>query len=405
MSTERWLPILGSFYLLGALFEIPFVTTFSAAIAFLLAVASWWRWHSLDGVRYERKPYFRRAFPGEIVPLRLEIENRKPLPLSWLRVEDPWPMAVGPEDEQMLAPSHLPEYGNLTNVFSLRWFERAQRSYQLQFRSRGVYKIGPARVQSGDAFGIYEQTREMGSEDYLTVFPELAELGLSELPSHDPFGTQSSRRRLFEDPNQPMGVREYRPEDSFKQVHWPATARTGQLQVKVYQPTAARVVMICLNISTFERHWEGVYPELMEALISTSAALVQRYVQDGYQVGLISNGCLAHSDRPFRIPPGRSPKQLGALLEALAGVTPIVLTPFEQFLFQEMPKVHYGASLIVVTAVHTPELRESLVRLKVHGRRITLVTLSEKQPPEVPGILQVHIPFDAAQENEGQPSR
>jgi uncharacterized protein (DUF58 family) len=391
---------LGGFYLLGALFEIRFVATFSAAIVFLLALASWWRWHSLDGVRYERKLYYRRAFPGETVPLTLEIENRKPLPLSWLRVEDPWPMAVGPQDEQMLAPSHLPEYGNLTNVFSLRWFERAHRSYHLQYRSRGVYKVGPARIQSGDVFGIYEQTLEMGSADYLTVFPELAELGLSELPSHDPFGTQSSQRRLFEDPNQPMGVREYRPEDSFKQVHWPATARTGQLQVKVYQPTAARVVMICLNISTFERHWEGVYPELMEALISTSAALVHRYFQEGYQVGLISNGCLAHSDRPFRIPPGRSPKQLGALLEALAGVTPIVMTPFEQFLFQEMPKVHYGASLIVVTAVHTPELFESLSRLRAHGRKMTLVTLSEKPPQEVPGILQVHIPFNAAEENE-----
>ena len=123
MPTERWLPVLGGFYLLGALFEIRFVTTFSAAIIFLLALASWWRWHSLDGVRYERKPYYRRAFPGEVVPLTLEIENRKLLPLSWLRVEDPWPIAVGPEDEQMLAPSHLPEYGNLTNVFSLHWLQ------------------------------------------------------------------------------------------------------------------------------------------------------------------------------------------------------------------------------------------------------------------------------------------
>jgi uncharacterized protein (DUF58 family) len=402
MDPDRWLPVLGGFFLLGALFEAPFVTTFSAAVAILIALTSWWRWHSLDHVYYRRKPFYRRAFPGETVALEIEVENRKILPMSWLRIEDPWPLPVGPEDPDLLAPSHIPGHGTLTNVFSLRWFERARRRYDLKFRSRGVYKVGPARMLSGDAFGVFDIAKRMETAEYLTVFPELAEIGHLDLPSEDPFGVRRSDRKIFEDPNQPMGIRDYRPEDGFRHIHWPATARTGEMQVKVYQPTSARVLVICLNVTTFARHWEGVYPALMEALVSTAAALVVQYFRDGYQVGLISNGCLAHSDRPFRIPPGRSPRQLGNLMEALAGVTPMVMVPFEEFLVKEMPKVYYGASLLVVTAVHPPALQDTLQSLRQHGRKVTMISLAKEPLPSTPGIEVLHLPFQEPLSQAGE---
>ncbi len=116
-------------------------------------------------------------------------------------------------------------------------------------------------------------------------------------------------------------------------------------------------------------------------------------IQDGYRVGLISNGCLAHADQPFRIPPGRSPKQLGILLEALAGVTSVVTGQFEKFLIKELPRVPYGASLVIVTGVTTLELVETLTQLRKHGRRITLLTYAERPPGEIPGVRVFHQPF------------
>lgn len=71
----------------------------------------------------------------------------------------------------------------------------------------------------------------------------------------------------------------------------------------------------------------------------------------------------------------------------------MVMIPFDRFLMREMPKVYYGASLLVVTAVHPPELIETLNTLKLHGRKITLVSLAEEPPPFLPGILSVHRPF------------
>lgn len=393
MNANRWLIFLLIFYMLGVVLSSPLLVVFSTAMAVVLSVALIWQKYALDNVIYKRRFHFTRSYPGEEVPLRIEVENRKLLPLSWLRVLDPWPRAIGPDDEEVLAPHHLPDKGFLTHVFSLRWFERVRRSYTLIFRKRGVYAVGPARLESGDLFGIYTNEKEAVPAETITVFPSLLPLPALQLEAEDPFGDRTSRKRLFEDPNRPMGVREYRPEDGFRRVHWPATARTGELQVKVFQPTSAHVLVLCLNVSTFARYWEGINPALLEHLVSVAATLINQAVEEGYQVGLVSNGSLANSDQPFRIPPGRSPQQLARLLGALAGVTPITVAPFERFLMREVPRVPYGATLVMLTAVTTPDLAETLLRLKRHERRITLFSLAVDPPPPVPGIQVIHRPF------------
>lgn len=381
--------------ILGVVMRVSLLVTFILMLLLVLSLATWWQKRSLAGVHYHRRPFYKRAFPGERIPLQIEIENRKLLPLTWLRVQDPWPKAVGPEADDILAPTHLPDQGLLTNVFSLRWYERARRNYTLKFRKRGVYTVGPVKIESGDLFGIFERSERQDPVELLTVFPELIPFNDLHLPADDPFGDRRSRRRLYEDPNQPIGVRDYLPEDSFRRVHWPATAHTGQLQVKVYQPTSANIMVVCLNVSTFARHWEGTNPDLLEHVIKVAATLATKGIEDGYRVGLIANGCLAHADQPFRIPPGRSPKQLASLLGALAGVTPVVTGPFENFLIKQVPRVSYGATLLIVTSVTNPELFETLVQLKHHGRHITLLSFAEKPPTQVPGIRTFHMPFVA----------
>ncbi len=393
MDSRRWLPLMFILIIVGVLFRVPLLVALPTMTAVVIGIATWWKNRALNGIVYRRKPYFRRGFPGETIPLRIEVENRKLLPLSWLRIQDPWPRAIGPDDEELLAPTHILTEGMLTNVFSLRWYERARREYNLIFRKRGVYTIGPAKLQSGDLFGMYEDIRTASDAETLTVFPQLLPLRDLDLPAEDPFGDRRSRRRLFEDPNRPMGVRGYHPEDEFRRVHWPATARTGDLQVKVFQPTSAQVMVICLNVSTFSRHWEGTNPDLLEHLVQATATMINQGVQDGYSVGMISNGALSNSDQPFRIPPSRAPRQLAHLLETLAGVTPLVTAQFERYLIREAPRVPFGATLVIVTAITSAAMAETLVRLKQHGRKITLVSFAEEPPQPIPRVQIVHVPF------------
>lgn len=393
MQSNSWWLFLASLFVLGALLKVYLLAIFAVMLAVISVLARWWQKRALIGVIYRRRPFYWRGFPGEKINLRIEVENRKLLPISWLRIHDPWPYTVGPEDDTQLVPTENPDIGLLVNLFSLRWFERVRRSYTLLLRKRGVYRVGPARLESGDLFGIFEQSGLTGEAEFLTVFPEPLQFSELRLPAEDPFGDRRVRRRLYEDVNQPMGVRGYHPEDDFRRVHWPASAHIGELQVKVYQPVSAKVMVVCLNVTTSPHYWEGYYPELLEHLVRASAAIIQRSLEDGYRVGLISNGSLAHSDQPFRIQANRSPGQLGHLLQTLAGVTPFVIGPFDRFLRAEMPRLPYGASLVIVSGTMTPALAETILQLKQHGRRVTLLSFTTQDPPLIPGVQVLHRPF------------
>ncbi len=403
MEPRHWVPILTFLLIFGLILHIPVLISFSMMFITLVAVATWWRNHSLDGVAYRRRPQYRRGFPGEQTQLRIEVENRKLLPLSWLRVQDPLPKAIAPREESSFAPSHIPDQGYLTNLFTLRWYERSLRYFTLILRKRGIYPVGPALLQSGDLFGLYEIHKESEHCDFFVVFPSLFPFDSIGLPAEDPFGDRRAHRPFYEDPNQPIGVRDYHPGDGFRRVHWLATAHIGKLQAKVYQPIQAKMLMICLNVATYAHHWEGVQPQLFEHLLSLAATLAYKGIQDGYQVGLISNGCLAHADQPFRIPPGRSSKQLATLLQMLAGATPLVTAPFERFLIREVSRLPYGATLMVLTSIITQTICEALWELKQHRRNITLLSLAQEPPPSIPGVRCFHLPFKFASTLEYKP--
>jgi uncharacterized protein (DUF58 family) len=109
-------------------------------------------------------------------------------------------------------------------------------------------------------------------------------------------------------------------------------------------------------------------------------------------VGLVANGCLARSDQPARVPPGRSPEQLAAILEMLAGVTCFPIASVERVLRRESPRLPWGATLVVVTAIVTDLLAEALVNLRDAGRQLALISLEEVPPPPLQGIVTYHLP-------------
>jgi uncharacterized protein (DUF58 family) len=391
-ASWAWALILA--FLMGVTLRMPWLVVFSVSMGIILLVANYWNTRSLDGVTYKRFFRFRRGFPGETLKVTIEAQNNKRLPINWLKVVDRWPYDVGPADRNDLLLTHIPDSGNFLNLFSLRWFQKIRRDYYMVFKQRGLYTIGPAVMESGDPFGMMKSTKELDRPEYITVFPDLLPIDPMNLRAEDPLGDQSARKRLFEDPLQPMGVRAYHPEDDFRRIHWPATARTGELQVKVYTPVSARVMMVCLNVSTTARPWLGAYPKTFEHLLKVAATTVYNAIGQGYSVGLLSNGSVAHSDQPFRVAPGKSKDQLGTLLQTLAGATNYVTASFENYLLHSLSAIPIGSALVIITAMNSSVLNETLLRMKRYRMHTTLISLDTSPPAEIPGIRTVHLPFE-----------
>jgi len=362
----------------------------AACLLTVIPIAWWWKCVSLRGVAYERRFDKRRAFPGETFEMTVRITNRKILPLSWLEVSDGIPMALAP-GEDLLTATHVPQIGRLNLALSLRWYERVTRQYELACSTRGIYTLGPVRLKSGDIFTLFETQESHATHDRLVVYPRIWPLERLGLPSKELFGERKALRRLLGDPLRTVGVRDYRPEDGLRHVHWKATAHLGELQARVFEPTTTLSLVILLNVATFEYHWQGCIPELLERAIGVTGSLATWAVGQKYTVGLVANGGMRLSDQPIRVQPGRSPGQLAAILEALAAVTGFATSPIHELLRRESPRLPWGATLVVVTAVVTDELAAAILHLRHAGRRMALVSLAEDAPPQLDGVTIYHL--------------
>ena len=399
---HRWLGFALLIFLIAIFGQIRELLAMVAFMMVVLFVAWTWSRRSLGGLVYARQWRYRRFFPDEEIDLQITVENRKLLPVPWLQVEDEWPMPIGPLDDGDLPRSpHDPDLGYLINTYSLRWYERIRRHFTLLARRRGVYQIGPAHLLSGDPFSLFDRKFELGNRhDIVIVYPRIKTLPELGLPLKDPFGDRRAQTRLFEDPNRIMGVRDYAPHDSFRHIHWKATAHTGHLQTKVFEPMRSLRTVLCLNVATFEQHWRGVWPAMLDYEMEVAASLAWWGLQEGQSVGMTANGTLAHADQPLRIPPSRRPDQLSRLLEALAAVSFFISASFDRFLIDESPRLPWGATLAIITPFMNDAIAGSILRLRDSGRRLVLISLGKAPPPFIGSALTYHLPI---QEDEPPP--
>jgi len=390
--SEAWLVLAAILTLCGIAFRRQGLVLIALLLLTIVFVSWVWNRLALWGVSYRRTFSVRRAFCGETVEITLQVDNRKPLPLSWLRVEDTFPARLSLEGGEVVVSSGT-NLGTLSTFFSLNGYERARRRYRLRCTQRGFYPFGPVTLESGDLFGLFRSQQRLEWQDWLIVYPKvlpLAELGL---PAKDPFGEIKARKRIFEDPSRTIGVRDYQPEDDFRRIHWKATARHQRLQAREYEPATSIQLIIFLNVATLPKHWQGVIPELLERAVSVAASIASYGLSQRWPVGVIANGALPRSDQPIKVLPGRSPTQLVRILEALAAVTPFATSSIEELLTTESPRLPWGATLVVVTAVVSEELEAALLQLKEVGRRLVLISLALNPPDEqrLQGITVYHL--------------
>jgi len=387
MFNENWVVLAVFAIVMGLLFQQSGLL--AIAVLVLIAAAAGWSWNrsSLHNIEYKRSFSERRAFLGETVDVTVQVANRKWLPVSWLRIDDEYPLPVTLLDGTV-QPSTKPDTGLLSSVMSLRWFDRARWHYRLRCDKRGVYAFGPAHLQSGDLFGLFSSQVDDPAQDWLIIYPEVRPIAEITLPPKEPYGDLKGRQWIFEDPSRLVGIRDYGTGDDLKHIHWKATARQQKLQVKVFEPTTTFQLVIFLDMVTLPRPWFGSIPELVERGISTAASVASHAVDKRYQVGLFANGCWPQSDQPLKVLPSRAPNQLTRILEALAAVSAVPTGSIEALLNKESTYLPWGATLLVIAAVVTEELLAVMTRLQTAGRRMVLMCLEDTPLPlSVPGIL------------------
>ncbi len=164
---------------------------------------------------------------------------------------------------------------------------RRRIDYEVRSTVRGRFPIGPLSVRVGDPFGLVERHRAFSKTTDLVVTPIVEPLPAIRLAGARA-GSGDNRPQPFSIGNvADVAVREYRVGDDLRRVHWPTTARTGELMVRrEEQPWQARCTLFIDNRA---RAHEGSAPDSsLERAVVATASVAVHLATHGYQVRLVS---------------------------------------------------------------------------------------------------------------------
>lgn len=221
---------------------------------------------------------------GESTEVVVRLTNTGQLPIAWVLVED-----LIPDLSLRQRPARLTVKGKRLQVVSLRGGKTKTIRYTITFQMRGYYQLGPAVFETGDVFGLHRRHRVAGEPVYVMVYPRVLPLPKYDFASQRPIGEIRLQNRLFEDPTRTAGVREYVVGDPLQRVHWKATARTGVLHCRVYEPTslAGATILVDFHEDGYSARGE---PYRSDLAVTTAASIAYAVSVLNQQLGVASNG-------------------------------------------------------------------------------------------------------------------
>jgi uncharacterized repeat protein (TIGR01451 family) len=245
--------------------------------------------HWIGNLTASRECDHSTAEIGDTVPVTLTVKNRGLLPVPWVLVEDLLPAAQALAGAAGSGSSRFIVKGKRIQLCKLRPRGKITLKYQLKLQMRGYFQIGPVVLESGDLFGLHRRYRAVTEPHYLLVYPKVVLLLGFDLESRRPVGEIRLLHRLYEDPTRIAGVREYQQGDPLNRIHWRATARTGQLHCKMYEPSTIAGATVVLDFRQAGYHARGE-PFRSELAVTAAASLANAVYETGQQVGLVTNG-------------------------------------------------------------------------------------------------------------------
>jgi uncharacterized repeat protein (TIGR01451 family) len=352
------------------------------------------RW--TESVRASRECNRLAAEIGDTVAVVITLQNTGNLPIPWVLAED-----LLPREALLYDPPRLKVTGRRVNLSLVRSRGRKSINYQLTPTRRGYYQIGPLVLETGDLFGLHRRYRVATEPHFLMVMPKVIPLAGYEISSKRPIGEVRMTFRLYEDPTRISGVRAYEPGDPMNRVHWRATARTGLLHSKVYEPSTVAGATILLEFHT-AAHVRRHEPHRSELAVTAAASIANAVYLMGQQVGLVTNGRDAadrirqegwahdhrsrqdaiaaasvreRSDRlqPLVIATRRGPEQLLRILETLARVELTDGLSLPQLIEESASRMPRDATVIAILPGGSIESAFALGSLKRRGFAVTVI--------------------------------
>lgn len=369
-------------------------------VGLIVGLTTWlrtvWSRRGPVALLYRRELASERAVWGDRVPLTLVVENRKILPLAWLRTDD----FVGDElvlDGIATVPTERPGIASLRMTWSLAPYEEVRRQLAIVAERRGRFRFESVALTVADLFGRSATTVERPLPATLVVRPRTVPVRLGG-PAVLPLGPRRLRRGLVEDPALFAGIRPFQRGDPRRRVHERATARLGRPVSKRFEPSAARDVVIALDAQTVPGpvwllQWDD---DLVESLAVAAGSLARRLLDDGAACGLAVNAWTYQPDRIGFVPPRAGPGQLARILDLLGRLTTVPSMPYPRLLGAIGRRISAGSLVMTLSSRDPSDALPVLRRLRSSGFEILHIALGPEATAHAALVRRFGLPARVA---------
>ncbi len=272
-------------------------------ILFLGVGIAWWLQKNIYRRLWRRKLEIsvsfaqKYAFEGETSALQEVIVNGKLLPLPALEVRLSMDRSLeftgGAKDN-----SSISDLSYKRDIFSLFVRQRIVRTLPFVCRKRGFYCIQRADMIGYDFFFNEASYLEAEQDTQFFVYPRPVDTARIRPICRAVSGMVLSKNRLYPDPFEFSGIREYLPTDSMHLINWKASAKSGSLMVNQYDSTTSIHLTILLDVAD-EGIWK--YEALTEEGIRIAASLAARLAAQNMELDIISNGVCSYPGEEERL--------------------------------------------------------------------------------------------------------
>lgn len=385
--------------LAGMLFGAALWVLAAIAVAVLIGLNGWLARQWSEATVAVRAGGDREVKIGSRIPVQIAVTNRGRIPVLWVLVED-----LLPQWSMSGRRPQLEIEGDRLRVMLLAPGETQRIAYEVRCQRRGYFQIGPAVVETGDLVGLYRRYRVTTVPQFVTVLPNVQPLLGYDVGSRRPIGEIRMRDNVMDDPTRLRGIRRWQPGDPMRRVHWAATARTGTLHSKVYEPSsiAGATLVLDLHERTNPARHEPVRSDLaVSAAASIAAALhdagepfalatngrdaADRVRTEGWladhqdhRVRAAASGAAAmqaESDRlrPVLLSPARGPLELKELTRTLARLERTDGLTLAELLAESESHLSRETTLLVLLQQCPPESLAALIGLAHRGWAVAVI--------------------------------
>lgn len=190
-------------------------------------------------------------------------------------------------------------------------------TYHVTPSARGRFEFGELYVRMEHAPGLAARQFQVKAPEEVRIYPDLEDVARYELMARrsrlEEFGIH--RSRLVGRGTEFERIRDYTPDDEYRQIDWKATARRNRPMTRVYEVERSQNIFIVLDAG---RMMAGRVGKLAKLDYAINAALMLAHValKAGDRVGLM----IVSDDVDAYLPLGKSPGHFKQCLELLYGV-------------------------------------------------------------------------------------